>query len=391
MAFTDTDIYLEAKPGDKGNHVDPVLWLSEDLIISAPTLNVAKPAPTVNKVQVRIHRKGSTAFPANSFVRVEVFVGNPSLAMSRTTNTTRIVNKTVPVTDIVPDTTTLGGTAFTYDWTVGGTTPEAPGHKCLIAQCYPTANNTPDPTFDLKEQHTAQHNIAIEAAPAGPGGGNFRFNMLVANENSEQADLVVVRAVADLDPNERVLNAIRPFVELEPAFQGFHTVTDFRRLEPVEPVEPGGPIDRLDRLDRLDPTLRRGPVLRTPTDVAIPVLRTGLVRDEISATRIGPEALETRRFIAEIAPKAFALENDDFSDIVMRDFSNRRGRGGLFGRRRFPNFESRVELEPDQVTNFTFNLDLSNAVKGKGQIYHFSQTNQAGVLQGGLTLVVVPT
>lgn len=380
MAFTDTDIYLEAKPGDKGSHTDPVLWLSDDIQIVAPTLNVAEPSPTVNKVQVRIHRKGNVQFPASAFVQVDVFVADPSIGMTRTASR-RIVNDTVQTSSITPDTQAPGGKVVTYDWTVGGTAQEAPGHKCLIAQCYPTTD-APDNAFDLKEQHTAQHNITIKAAPVN---APFRFEMLIGNEGPRPRN-VKVNAFLDLQVHRRILDVMEPLARREPAFRKFLRLRD------------------LDD-DLLFPQLRRrggidtDVLTRRPTEgIDTGVLRRqppgGIDRNVILRPHVLEEAdqmVQLRDFFAEAAPRKFALQSDDFPDARVIDNSTELNPRGLFGRRLFPNVEARLRLEPEQVSKFAFSADISNARPGQAQVYHFTQTGEGGAFHGGLTLVVIPT
>src|SRR5689334_15538232 len=83
----DTCIFLEAITGDGGTH-DPnnVWWLSPDINLVGPVSGVdSGDAGQTNPITVKIHRKPASSnciFPGDESVNVEVWVANPSLAMS---------------------------------------------------------------------------------------------------------------------------------------------------------------------------------------------------------------------------------------------------------------------------------------------------------------------
>jgi hypothetical protein len=100
-------------------------------------------------------------------IKTEVYVGNPSLAMSPSVGTKRIdpglefrppgVAGTEPIADFA------GGTA-TFAWTPSNdpTSVDGPGHRCLILRAFPASVTPPGDPFDIyTEQHEAQHNIEI--------------------------------------------------------------------------------------------------------------------------------------------------------------------------------------------------------------------------------------
>ena len=84
---SDTCIFLEAVTGDGGVHDSSgVWWLSPDIKLTGPTSGADKADPGVaNPVSITVHRKldaDCTLTPGTESLTVEVWVGNPSLAMT---------------------------------------------------------------------------------------------------------------------------------------------------------------------------------------------------------------------------------------------------------------------------------------------------------------------
>lgn len=216
MPFTDVRLYLEAVAGDGGNHTAAVWWLSPDIILNGGTYQASPSAP--NTVDVRPHAKPGDHIGINT-VMIDVYVGDPSLVMTPTSNTTKLTNdpndpgRPALVVPIPPP----SGTIHTFTWINGGTPVEAPGHKCLIAQVYPIGE-TPSPTnFDLPfDQHVAQHNIDIlQCEPS------CELVVNTINPNPKAPAVVTIRAVADMKPEKHVLQAARDMLK---------QVADFKRL-----------------------------------------------------------------------------------------------------------------------------------------------------------------
>ena len=223
MSFVDQCFYLESVAGDGGNHATSgAWWLSPDIILNngSDTANPTGP----NTVEVRVHAQGCEALATDDpKVIVDVYVGDPSLVMTPTGNTTKISNTTGrPVVEILPPLPLPGQNALvSFTWINGGTAVEAPGHKCLIAQCYPSWDANPSATtFDLPaEQHVAQRNITILDNNPDP-----EIFVNTINPNPKGRELVTVRAVADLKPAKHVLQAARNALKRIPHFKRLKTV-----------------------------------------------------------------------------------------------------------------------------------------------------------------------
>ena len=176
----DVSVYVEDRLGDLG--FDPAattpFWLSPDVDIPAHT-GEARQGP--NDVQIRVHTHEEPIITDK--ITAEVYVGNPSLAMSPTVGTKRIdpggldfrppgVAGTEPVANVP------GGT-LTFSWTPSSdaTAVDGPGHHCLVVRAFPVTVTPPtDPFAVPTEPHEAQHNIEILAttkmiAGGGSGGG----------------------------------------------------------------------------------------------------------------------------------------------------------------------------------------------------------------------------
>ena len=171
----DLSVYVEDRTGDQG--FNPALtgpfWLSPDVDIPAHT-GVANQGS--NDIQIRVHTHEEPIL--NEKIKTEVYVGNPSLAMSPSVGTKRIdpglefrppgVAGTEPVADIP------GGMA-TFPWTPSNdpTAVDGPGHRCLILRAFPESVTPPGDPFDVyNEPHEAQHNIEILATTKKIAGMN---------------------------------------------------------------------------------------------------------------------------------------------------------------------------------------------------------------------------
>lgn len=146
---------------------------------------------------------------------IELHVGNPFVTAIPNVNTKQIAQI---VTD--PGKWTLpppGGSvwfASQAGFTPSGdaNAPDGPGHKCLIARCYPkTPGNQADTgSFHVPDdQHSAQHNISI--APAS-GSGSFRFALnTVAPAGALKP--VALRIAVDAGRDSPILNALHGALE----------------------------------------------------------------------------------------------------------------------------------------------------------------------------------
>jgi hypothetical protein len=213
----DTCIFMEAVSGDGGTHnPNSVWWLSPDISLVGPTSGPDKADPgQVNPVQVTFHRKAAASncvFSGSESITVELWVGNPSLAM--------VPNDPVSTLEIQAIGSPLpaegsSGTQeidFTPPQGAPSSSPQSSGHKCLIARCYPDnlipANND---FFVPGDQHVAQHNLCIVPC-GGPGAarrpGPCGFSVTTVNPHAKKAQKVTLRAVLDLKPNDFVRKTV---------------------------------------------------------------------------------------------------------------------------------------------------------------------------------------
>ena len=231
----DTCIYIEAVSGDGGAHNSSgVWWLSPDIKLTGPTSGLDKADPgQINIVDVTFHRKDASSnctTPGDESVTIELWVGNPSLAMSpsdpaSTTKIQSIGSPSFPAPG-ASDTEII-------DWTppsgLPSTDPQSSGHKCLIARCYPQSL-TPDPDnfFVPDDPHVAQHNICIVpcSGKKAPKHGLCRLEVSTLNLNFSQEETITLRAVADLRPEGFVRRVVLERLE---------RVEGFRRLATAAP------------------------------------------------------------------------------------------------------------------------------------------------------------
>lgn len=216
----DTCIFMEAVSGDGGTHNGTgVWWLSPDIQLVGPTSGIDKADPgAANTVDVTLHNHGATNAttctlpPGTESVTIELWMGNPSLAMapSIATSTKHIDSIGVPIFG-------LGATAsHQFTWTpptgLPASDPQAPGHKCLIARCYPDPL-VPSTTsfFAPDDPHVAQHNICI--VPCGGPGAAKRphtcgVDVTTINPDMKKGQTVKWRAVLDRDPQPFVRDVV---------------------------------------------------------------------------------------------------------------------------------------------------------------------------------------
>ncbi|PYS93197.1 MAG: hypothetical protein DMF64_05810 [Acidobacteria bacterium] len=232
---SDTCIFLEAITGDGGSHNNnDVWWLSPDIKLVGPASGIDKADPGVaNPVAVTVHRKPDadcTLTPGTESIVIEVWVGNPSLAMTpdNPASTTLIQSIGSPL----PNAGDKRVEAF--DWTppagLPAADPQSPGHKCLIVRCYPDPLTPSAKNFFVPDEpHVAQHNICIVPC-GGPQTERIHprcgLNIQTVNVHADIAETVTFRAVFDRRPN--------PFVR-EVVLRRLSALPDFKRLSAVRP------------------------------------------------------------------------------------------------------------------------------------------------------------
>ena len=232
----DACIYIEAVAGYGGAHNRAgVWWLSPDINLVGPTSGPDKADPGQNNaVQVTFHRKPASSNCITSFsesVTVEVWVGNPSLVMTPDNPaSTKLIQS---IGSPMPDEGTNGVQAINWVPPTGlpATDPQSPGHKCLIARCYPDAlTPTPEAFFVPDDPHVAQHNLCIVPC-GGPGAarrpGPCGLPVTTINPNRKVAQTVTLRAIADLKPT-KVVRAL--------VLRRLKEVAGFRRLATAPPA-----------------------------------------------------------------------------------------------------------------------------------------------------------
>jgi hypothetical protein len=228
----DTCIFMESVSGDGGVHNSSgVWWMSPDIMLNGPISGADKADPgQINPVEITFHRKDVTSqcsFPGDEALSVELWVGNPSIAM--TPNNPASTSLVMKVGSAVP----LPGTTRTQviNWTptagLPDTSPEGPGHKCLIARCYPDSL-FPSPTnfFAPDDQHVAQRNICVVPC-GGPGAakrpGACGFKVTTANLKKEESERVTLRALVDLHPHPFVRKTVLRSLKNLPGFKKLAT------------------------------------------------------------------------------------------------------------------------------------------------------------------------
>ena len=229
----DTCIFMEAISGDGGTHnPNGTWWLSPDIALVGPISGPDKADPgQVNPVQVNFHRKSAASncvFSGAESITVELWVGNPSLAMTpdNPASTFHILS----IGSALPAEGASGGQAI--NWTppqgLPASDPQSSGHKCLIARCYPDNLTASAKDFFVPgDQHVAQHNICIVPC-GGPGAarrpGPCGFTVATVNPSKKKAQIVTLRAAFELKPNDFVrktvlsrAKSVRGFSELATA------------------------------------------------------------------------------------------------------------------------------------------------------------------------------
>ena len=227
----DTCLFIESTSGDGGVHNANVWWLSPDIVLNGPVSGADKADPgQINSVDVTFHSKSAESnclSPGDESLLVQLWVGNPAIAMTpNNSNSAKLIlttGATVP----------LAGASGTqhFDWTppagVPASDPESPGHKCLIARCYPDSLTPSQLSFFAPEdQHVAQRNICVVPC-GGPGAarrpGPCGFDLITANVNAKEFEQVTIAATLDLHPSKFVRNTVLQHLEKQPGFRKLGT------------------------------------------------------------------------------------------------------------------------------------------------------------------------
>ncbi|HEX8646215.1 MAG TPA: hypothetical protein VF715_04900 [Thermoleophilaceae bacterium] len=338
MAYgNDVTVFVEDKAGDLGAPNSPApWWLSPDVDIPAhPGEAVQGP----NDVRIRVHAHEEPML-ADKIV-AEVYVGDPALVLSPTTGTRRIdpgdlrfrtagVSGTEPVADVA-------GATLSFQWTPSSTAGavDGPGHRCLVLRAFPENVTPPSSPFDVpNEQHEAQRNVEILTTTMAPGKRMKGEGTREDPRRRDRATGMWWDGIATLAPGKRG-----------------------RRYVAVA----------------LDP--------RPDKEVAA-ILRCGLPKGTRFSTK-PPAALELDPGDAKGNPMNPAQL------LGKHRFAARSGIGrGLFAEDRLL-AALQVDLGPRRRSELVLRFDHTNLDSSAALVLHLAQWNEAGVPEGGITVVAL--
>lgn len=211
----DSCIFLEAITGDGGTHnSNDTWWLSPDINLVGPSSGKdSADAGQINPITVTFHRKPSNSncsFPGDESLNVEVWVANPSLAISP-----RVPGSATRVELIGAPLPPEGGTGtHQTDWRVPRAVPagdpQSPGQKCLVARAYPSSGVPNVANFFLPgDQHVAQRNLCVVTSATA----DLTFHVSTFGGGKPQTVInplpnARLRAVLDLHPSQFVRNTL---------------------------------------------------------------------------------------------------------------------------------------------------------------------------------------
>jgi hypothetical protein len=210
----------------------PQWWLSPAITLNGVSAGaVAQAPPAHNVVNVTFHRAGTDCtLPAGtSAVLVTVYSCVPGLAMNPAdpSKVMQLDTKAIALASVAPGAnSSLSGAGQTIDWVAGTdpSQPDGPGHKCLVAIAYPDSETADSSCFHqaggpgVADQHYAQLNIAIEPVPLHPRRP-WGFGTFTINPDHVAAAPATLRAEADLDPDQRVIDLLSPALNATPGFR----------------------------------------------------------------------------------------------------------------------------------------------------------------------------
>ena len=211
------------------NPGSPNWWLSEDVKLAAAS-GVAVPGQK-NDVNLTVRRKpqGCTLPAETDFVKVDLYVCNPTASPTTTTspNVKKILDSTGVPSEILVDIASLPvGGSFGRNRSNGiylrfparVIRRKTAGHKCLIARAYPNplsgGINIGDYAAPPPDQHYAQRNICVQTCSSPCG-----VDVWTENENKERPQIVTFEVVADINPSQDVIKVALPLLQAVPGFK----------------------------------------------------------------------------------------------------------------------------------------------------------------------------
>jgi hypothetical protein len=337
----DSNVFVDDVTAHHGNATaGEVWWLSPDIEITGPTPNILTRNAT-NQVVVR----GRSTTAAN--IKVEAYIGNPSLAMGPGTNTVRI-----PLTNASHTMACPGPTGATWSFgfnpdggASGAPSPSDPAlgvdvpggrHRCMVVCAYPFGVTPTSGTFTpWAEQHEGQHNIDVQFA--GESG-------------SMEGDAGTMKNPAGFNPDNGMIEAPIETISL--------------RDEGTEKVR---------ILVAFDPN-PRGEVFRAAWPLVAEDKRFKTFGDSPPKVGIEFEKADAR-----------VLQRDEAFTRFERDL--RRERFTLFRRKRAL-LQAEAELEPDTKYRLKLQIDPRDVAPHQPLVFHLKQIGEDGSEQGGLTQVI---
>ena len=371
-----TDTCLFMSPGSPW-------YLSPDCTVVGPVSGPDNAdAGKANPITVHVHRNNNTLPAGATSVQVEVWVGNPSLAMAPNVNTKLI--GTVAMAIPAAGGTATGGTNFTPS---GGssTAPDAAGHRCLVARCWAGDIESPDPAsfYIGDDSHYVQHNITVVEAPAG--GAPIHIGLSTGNPRRFFQGGIRIQAIENLHPTPAEVARLLPTLHRVKSFRALATTRsagftmDLSHLHEATTAvhqEAGVSVH-----DVLLPSVNAAEVLK-PGVTAATVLKPG-----VPLASVLREGVEPHTVVAPATPAALiagtALEHAGLETNFNPTAA------GMFGALHNPNILGQISLPPRVFNNFILTIDPSKSKAGNAHLYECTQAGPDGKFHGGCLVVMV--
>ena len=252
----DTCIFVEAITGDGGTHDSHgVWWLSPDIKLVGPISGAdTGDAGQNNPITVTFHRKPASSnctFPGDEGVTVEVWVANPSLAISPAVpgSATRVGF----IGSLLPPEGANGTQEI--DWSAlrapHANDPQNPGPKCLVARAYPSSGIPNTSSFFVPgDQHAAQRNLCVIATSSNTLSFNVNsFGVGNTPTLVNPPPNAKLRAVLDLKLSNFVRNTVLNRLQAHTDFPHIRTTPlpfgfkfDLTNLHPSDVVDHSHPL-----------------------------------------------------------------------------------------------------------------------------------------------------